>query len=100
MWRDKSGDLLTRPVQVWLGLQREIHANLESIEVSFAPTTFTGEMRKHLEGCLARQLRQKHADTARFYPADNRAIPRKMLELKTSVTAEMPIEGLNPQLEV
>jgi hypothetical protein len=57
-------------------------------------------MRKHVEGCLARQLRQRHPVEARFYPADNRTIPRKMLGIRIAVTAEAPIEGLDPEIEV
>ena len=51
MWRDKSEDPLTRTVQAWLRLQQEILASVESVEVFFAPTALTNEMRKHVEGC-------------------------------------------------
>ena len=100
MWRDKSADPLTSTVQAWLRLQREIHANVESVEVFFAPTEVSNELRKHIEGCLARQLRQRHPVEARFYPADNRTIPRRMLGQVIRVTSELPIEGLDPEIEV
>ena len=100
MWRDKTDDPLTRTAQAWLGLQQEIHANVESIEVFFAPTTLASEIRKHIEGCLAQQLRQRHPEAARFYPADNRTIPRKMQGIRISVTADVPIEGLDAEVEV
>jgi hypothetical protein len=100
MWRDKSADPLTCTVQAWLKLTREIHASVESIEVFFAPTDVSGELRKHIEGCLARQLRQRHPVEARFYPADNRTIPRAMLGQTIRVTSEWPIEGLDSELEV
>jgi hypothetical protein len=100
MWRDKSEDPLTRTVQAWLRLQKEILASVESVEVFFAPTTLTNEMRKHVEGCLARQLRQRHPVEARFYPADNRTIPRMMVGQTIHVTSEWPIEGLDTVLEV
>jgi len=100
MWRDKSRDPLTRTVQAWLGLQREIHANVESIEVFFAPTALSNGMRKHVEGCLARQLRQRHPEAARFYPADNRTIPRAMQGIRITVTSEVPIEGLDAEIDV
>jgi len=40
----------TGTVQAWLALHERIHANLESIEVLFAPTDLSNEMRKHVEG--------------------------------------------------
>jgi len=43
MWRDKSADPLTATVQAWLGLQREILASVESVEVFFAPTSLTND---------------------------------------------------------
>lgn len=100
MWRDKSPDPITNTVHAWLELHERIHANLESIEVFFAPTDCAHDMRKHVEGCLARQLKQRHPGAARFYPADNRTIPRKMLGIRIAVTAEAPIEGLDPEIEV
>ena len=66
MWRDKSPDPITNTVKAWLELHERIHANLESIELFFAPPDCSHEMRKHVEGCLARQLRQRHPQAARF----------------------------------
>jgi len=100
MWRDKSADPLTATVQAWLGLQREILASVESVEVFFAPTSLTNAIRKHVEGCLARQLRQRHPQEARFYPGDNRTIPRQMVGQTIRVTSEWPIEGLDAEIEV
>jgi hypothetical protein len=100
MWRDKSEDPLTNTVHAWLRLQREIHANVESVEVFFAPTELSSEMRKHVEACLARQLRTRHPEAARFCPADNRTVQRKMQGMRISVTADVPIEGLDPAIEV
>ena len=100
MWRDKSADPITRTVQAWVELHERIHANLESIEVFFAPTECSHEMRKHVEGCLARQLRTRHPVEARFYPADNKTIPRNMLGIRIPVTSELPIEGLDGELEL
>lgn len=100
MWRDRSDDPLTRTVQAWLGLQKEIHAYVESLEVFFAPTSLASETRKHVEGCLARQLKQRHPVEARFYPADNRTIPREMRGATVRVSSDLPIEGLDREVEV
>ena len=100
MWRDKSPDPVTNTVQAWLHLQQAILASVESVEVFFAPTSLTNDMRKHVEGCLARQLRKRHPEEARFYPADNRTIPRKAQGVMIAVTSDLPIEGLDPELEV
>lgn len=100
MCRDKSEHPLTYTVQVWVGLQRAIQNNLEILEIFFAPTKLADEKRKHVEVCIARQLRLQHPEAVRFYPADNRTIPRKMRGSRIAVTAEVPIEGLDPQIEV
>jgi hypothetical protein len=100
MWRDRSADPLTTTMQRWLGLTREIHAGVESVEVFFAPTDVSNELRRHIEGCLSRQLKQRHPVEARFYPADNRTIPRALIGQAIRVTPELPIEGLDAVIEV
>lgn len=101
MWRDMSDNSINATVASWLSLQRQTHAYLESIEVFFAPTSLPEELRKHVEGRIARQLTERHPAAARFYPADNwtRTMPAP-LGGRIRVTADQPIEGLDAELDV
>lgn len=101
MWRQRSGDPLTTTVERWPRLQRAVLAYLESIEVFFAPTALTSEVRKHVEGRIARQLTERHPEAARFYPADNwtRTLPAP-LGTRIVINSDRAIEGLDDELEV
>jgi len=101
MWRQRSGDPLTATVERWRTLQRAVLAYLESIEVYFAPTALPDEVRKHVEGRIARQLTERHPDAARFYPADNwtSTMPAPF-GARVAITSDTSIMGLDPELEV
>jgi hypothetical protein len=101
MWRDGSADAISATVGQWQGLQRDVLAYLASISVFFAPTTLPDALRKHLEGRIARQLTERHAREARFYPPDNwtKTLPDPIGHA-IEITSDMPIEGLDALLEV
>lgn len=101
MWRDRSADPMTPTLKQWRALRDPVMAYIEAIEVFFAPTdTLSAQERKHLEACIARQLRERHPVEARFYPADNKTILRTMRGTRIAVSAERPIEGLDGELEL
>jgi hypothetical protein len=101
MWRDRSPDPVTTTVAQWQALTANVIAYLQSIEVFFAPTSLPGELRKHVEGRIARQLTEQHPQEARFYPVDNwtKMLPAP-LGARIMVTSDLPIEGLDGELEV
>jgi hypothetical protein len=101
MWRDRSADPMTPTLARWRELQDAVLAYVDVLEVFFAPTgTLPVQERKHLEACIARQLRERHPRAARFYPADNRTILRSMQGVRIAVSAERSIEGLDAEVEV
>ena len=74
---------------------------LESLEVFFAPTTLPRDIWRHLEGSIARNLREKHPDQAAFYPPDNRTGSKKAnLGIRVQVTSDQPICGLDKLIDV
>ena len=101
MWRDGSADAITATVGQWQGLQRDVLAYLASISVFFAPTTLPDDTRKHVEGRIARQLTERHAREARFYPPDNwtKTLPDPIGHA-IEITSDLPIQGLDALLEV
>lgn len=101
LWRDRSADPITATVARWQTLQRDVVAYLRSIEVFFAPTSLPTDLRRHIEGRIARQLSDGHPLQARFYPADNwtGTLPEP-LGGTIAVTSDRPILGLDAKLEL
>lgn len=101
MWRMRGGDPLTATIERWESLSRPVLEYLNSIEVFFAPTQLPSELRKHLEGRIARQLTERHPEAARFYPADNwtRTLPAP-LGRRVAIASDHAIEGLDREIEV
>jgi hypothetical protein len=75
----------------------------------FAPTpALSNKERCHVEGCIARNLHGQHPNEARFYPGDNltgrsrdKATGKtKFWGISVPVTADHPIRGLDPFLEL
>jgi len=101
MWRDRSADPMAATVARWQTLHRDVIAYLGSIEVFIAPTSLPDELRKHVEGRIARQLSDRHRQEARFYPADTWTGTLPVARGgKISVTSDRPIEGLDAELDV
>ena len=99
MWRDKSEDPLTSHVASWLRFKDSVIPYLESLEVFFAPTSCDTQIRRHVEGWIAKNLRAKHPDDAIHYPSDNRTVAGKPLGIAVSISSDMPIRGLDARLE-
>jgi len=101
LWRDRSADPLSATVTRWQKLRHEVIAYLQSIEIFFAPTSLPTDLRRHLEGRIARQLSDRHPREARFYPADNwtETMPEPVGATIT-VTSDVPIQGLDTELAV
>ena len=97
---DGSVDAITATVGQWQALQRDVLAHLASSSVFFAQTSLPGDTRKHIEGRLARQLTERHAREARFYPPDNwtKTLPDPVGHA-IEVTSDLPIQGLDAVLD-
>jgi hypothetical protein len=100
MWRMHAEDPLSTAVAHWRTIHGAVLAYLDSIEVFFAPTALPGEVRKHVEGRIARQLTERHPAAARFYPPDNwtRTLPEPF-GARIAVVSARRIEGLDPSIE-
>jgi hypothetical protein len=110
LWKTNPGeDPLTITATKWKELQQKIMPYLESIELFFAPTpALSNNERCHVEGCIARNLHDKHPNEARFYPSDNltgrsrdKATGKtKLWGIPVPVTSDHPIMGIDPSLEL
>jgi hypothetical protein len=101
MWRMKADDPLSTTVAHWRTMRGAVLAYLESLEVFFAPTDLPDQLRKHVEGRVARHLTERHPGAARFYPPDNwtQTLPAP-LGVRLAVTSTRAIEGLDPEIEI
>ena len=59
------------------------------------------QLRKHIEGSLAWNLRNNHPNDKALYPDDNRVgAGRPKASIQLSISSNEPIAGLDPMLEI
>lgn len=101
MWRDKSNDAVNTTMEHHAALGDQIINYIKSIDVYFAPTKLSSNVRKHVEGCIGRNLRNKHPDATLFYPNDNRVGTMKdNLGQTVSISSDEVIAGLDTDIEI
>jgi len=71
MWRDKSSNAVTTLLDNYNEVTKKVVDYIGLINVYFAPTTFETHLRRHIEGCLGWNFRNKYPDLKTFYPDDN-----------------------------
>jgi len=99
MWRDKTPDAAARLLENYDKVAGVVVDYIRLINIYLAPIQDDSRLRKHIEGCIGLNLRQKHPELNIFYPADNyvRPMPEKMGE-KLIITADEKIAGLDEEL--
>jgi len=71
MWRDKSPDAAATLLDNNNSVSRKVVEYIALINIYFASTNVDTQQRKHIEGCIAGHLGNKHPELTRFYPIDN-----------------------------
>jgi hypothetical protein len=101
LWRDKGTDGPARQLEAYRTLTPTVLRYLECLSVFAAETHVDTQLRKHIEGSIGWNLRENHDPYAVLYPADNR-IGRRAAKagLTLLLSADEPIAGLDPRLEV
>ena len=101
MWRDKTNDAAGNDLKKYEQLNNDVRRYIEYMDVYFAPAAFSSEIRKHIEGCIGWNLRTKHPELTKFYPADNRVVrSKKLLHEKITMSSDQPIAGLDSAIEI
>jgi len=101
MWRDKSKDAVTNAIKSYNTVSVYVVKYIECIDVYFAPTKFPRDIRRHIEGCIGWNLRNKYPVLTRFYPDDNRVGTRaEWLNKKISISSDEPIAGLDREIKI
>jgi hypothetical protein len=96
MWRDKSPEAVANLLDNHDEVSKKVIECVGLINVYFGPTTLKSDLRKHIEGCLGWNLRNKYPNLKLFYPDDNH-VGRKpeLLEQKLIVNLPEPIAGID-----
>lgn len=71
LWRDKSANAVANLLDSYDEVSRAVVKYISSINIYFAPTSLAADVRKHIEGCLGWNLRNKYPELKRFYADDN-----------------------------
>jgi hypothetical protein len=101
MWRDKSNYAVQNMLENYRNASNHVIEYIESIDVYFAQTNCSRQIRRHIEGCIGWNLRSNHPDLRRFYPDDNHIGTMKNRIGKIIViTANEPIAGLDSEIEI
>lgn len=91
MWRDKSSGAVAGLLDNYGEVSKKVVEYIGLINVYFAPTTLDTHLRRHIEGCLGLNLRNKYPDLTTFYPDDNR-VGTKAQRLGQKLVVNLPEE--------
>jgi hypothetical protein len=105
MWRDKSPTAVSSMLESYQKISREqVLDYISLVNVYFAPTKLESGIRKHIEGCIGWNLREKakqEMELKKFYPDDNHVgTMSQKLNRKLIVRLPEPIAGIDPEIEV
>jgi len=71
MWRDRTTNAVADLLDNYHHVSKKVTDYIGIINVYFAPTILEKYLRRHIEGCIAWNFRNKYPDLKRFYPDDN-----------------------------
>ena len=102
LWRDKSAD---GPRKL-LGRYAELAATvvlryLNSLTVFFAPLNVDTQLRRHVEGSIGWNLRNRHPHLRSLFPDDNHiGTSKTMHNVRLLITSSEPIQGLDQEIAI
>jgi len=101
MWRDKSLNAVSTLLNNYNEVTKKVVDYIGLINVYFAPTRFETDLRKHIEGCLGWNLRNKYPDLKVFYPDDNHVGTKaQRLEQKLIINLPENISGIDREQRI
>lgn len=69
--------------------------------ICFAETTCKKDIRRHIEGCIAKNLGVNHPNKRQFYPSDNRTgVKKEKLRQRLLITGDAHILSLDEYLDI
>ncbi|MBM3252796.1 MAG: hypothetical protein FJZ16_00895 [Candidatus Omnitrophica bacterium] len=99
LWRNVSPDGIRKQIEAYQRLNKIVLDYIGINEVFFAETDVKKDVRRHIEGSIAQNLREKHKDSKHLYPEDNRVgRKRKKLGRQLHITSDENIKGLDSEI--
>jgi hypothetical protein len=74
LWREKNLAATPKAINVYEELQGKVMRYVRSLKIFFADVPVESQARKHIEGCIGWNLRNKNQHCKQLYPDDNRVI--------------------------
>lgn len=96
LWRDKTAHGPSMQLAAYQGIHEDVVRYLSVLNIFFAALNVDSQLRKHVEGCIGLNLRNRHPKDKTLYPDDNhvgRMREEKHGNLRISVSE--PIRGLD-----
>jgi hypothetical protein len=101
LWRDKTADGPAKALEQYARGTAAVLDYVAGLCVFVAPLDGPREMRRHVEGSIGWNLRNNHQDVCTLYPADNHiGTSTTKMSLVLELSADEPIAGLDPTLEI
>ena len=72
LWRDRTPEGPSRQIQAYNVSHDSVLKYLSILNIFFAEVNVDKALRKHIEGCIGWNLRNKHPEEKMLYPDDNR----------------------------
>jgi hypothetical protein len=96
LWRDKSLSAVATLLDNYNEVTKKVVDYIGLIDIYFAPTKLETHLRRHIEGCLGWNFRNKYPDLKVFYPNDNH-VGTKAQRLGQKLIVNLPesIEGID-----
>jgi hypothetical protein len=101
LWRKKNVDAVSELLERYKEINDKVKEYVDLINIYFAETTVDTNMRCHIEGSIAWNLRNKFPQFTTFYPADNHiGTQAEKNNVTIKITMDEPIDGIPEVLKV
>ena len=101
LWRDKSPDGPSSLIKRYAELAPMVVRYLHELTVFFAPVEVETQLRRHIEGSIGYNLRNRYPQQRRLFPDDNHIGTSKTPHnVRLLISSTEPIQGLDGELEI
>lgn len=101
MWRDRTSRAAANTLQRYRELSKMVLDYVAIIDIYFAPMDGETKLRKHIEGCIAWNLRNNHPNSfTEFYYKDNHTGRSELSNQKLVISSDQPILGLDAEITI
>lgn len=99
LWREKDSDGPAKLIEAYGKVNQAVLRYLRIMSIFFAPVDGDSNLRKHIEGCIGWNLRNRHPEARALYPGDNHiGIHKGMSHGELLITSAEPIRGLDERI--